>query len=60
MSKNKDIFEKIGLTVGEANDCWDHDCVNDMDESKEPVEVLKEIISDKELSVAQKVYLTWM
>ena len=60
MLQNKDIFEKIGLTAEEAKDCWDHDCVNDMDGSQEPAEVLKDIISDKELSVEQKVYLTWI
>ena len=60
MSKNKDIFEEIGLTVEEANDCWDKDFINDLNEFKSPGLILKEIISSNDLSVEQKVYLTWI
>lgn len=60
MSKNNDIYEKIGLTVEEANKCWDYDFVNEMNDFTSTEVVLKEIISDDELSVVQKVYLTWI
>lgn len=56
MSKSKDIYEKIGLTIDEANDCWGHDCVNefDLDEFIDPAEVLIEIISDEEIKRGEK------
>ncbi len=60
MSEKKRIFEKIGLDIDEANKCWDYDFVNDMEDFRDPAEILKEIISDKWLSIEQKVYLTWI
>jgi hypothetical protein len=58
----KGIYERIGLTVDEADSCWDHDCINDFDSKyfDDPAKVLSEIISDDELSVKQKIYLTWL
>ncbi len=49
------------MTAEEANDCWDYDLVNDTSGYIIPPEVaLKQIISDNELSLEQKVYLTWI
>ena len=58
MSEDKDIYERIGLTVDEANSCWDRDCINDLDlkEFDDPAKVLSDIISDDELSAKQKIY----
>ena len=62
MSEDKAIYERIGLTVDEANSCWDRDCINELDlkEFEDPAKVLSDIISDDELSVKQKIYLTWL
>ncbi len=62
MSEEQDIFEKIGLTVDEANDCWDQNCITELDlqEFDDPAKVLMDIISNDELSVKQKIYLTWL
>lgn len=62
MSEDKDIYERIGLTVDEANSCWERDYINDFDseEFRDPAKVLSDIIFDDELSVKQKIYLTWL
>lgn len=62
MSEDRDIYEKIGLTVDEANSCWERNCINELDQEKfdDPAKVLTEIISDDELSIKQKIYLTWL
>ncbi len=60
MSEHKDIYEKIDLTIEEFNNCWNYNCVNEMCDFTPPETVLKDIISDNELSIGQKVYLTWI
>lgn len=37
---NEEIYEKIGLTVDEANECWDYDCVNELCDFQDPGTVL--------------------
>lgn len=60
MSEKQNIFEKIGLTFEEANECWERHFVNEIRSFSPTENVLKDVISDDNLSVAQKVYLTWI
>lgn len=59
MSIKKNIYEIIGLTNQEMNECWNRDFM-DPGEVVCPEVVLKDIISDKELSIEQKIYATWI
>ena len=59
MTKDKSIRYIIGLTSQEADECWNQDCM-DPGEVVDPEISLNDIISNEELSVAQKVYSTWI
>lgn len=54
MATKKNIYETIGLTNQEMNECWDRDFM-DPGEVVCPETALNDIISDKELSFEQKI-----
>ena len=59
MTKKVNIREAIGLTSQEADECWNQDFM-DPGDVEDPESALSDIISNNELSAAQKVYATWI